>query len=515
MHRDRVAALYDVHSWAGVLFAVLVFIVCASGAIAVFSSELDHWSNPALRTPAGARISVDIDRAFASFAAVRPIPVGDDTSIGLPRELRNSYEIFARKTDEPQARLYVDATSGAVHEARQSYLFWYLRHLHVRLMSPEYGRLFVGIIGIAMLLSVATGVLIHKHLLRDLFRMRWKVGRGGRALMSELHKWVGVWGLLFHLTISLTGTWLALESYISPVIRAGLSAPEEPAAQADTSPSSVTAASMLPLAPLLERAKRDLAGLEPTYIGVEKWGTRAATVTVAGNLPGALIQESVAHVQFSAVSGDLEVIDDPRTQGFWAQLRAALEPLHYGYYGGFWLKVLYLLSGFTPALLSLTGALIWFDRRSRLQGTARRRDGAVSAASESTMRRTLVALVSGSWIALLGALVLPLPAALAGAPVGSATMTPLFYGLWAAATAWMFTLRFGASMGQTALRVGAALMVVIPLLAWSTPHDAIGMGLSIGATVLAACQWYVASRLLADRRCPQWRGDQARKTGGS
>jgi hypothetical protein len=252
---------------------------------------------------------------------------------------------------------------------------------------------------------------------------------------------------------------------------------------------------MRPLAPLIERAKDDLDGLQPTYVEIENWGTRDATIAVAGNIPGALIQESVASIRYSTIDGNVLAIDDPRQQGFWAQLRAALEPLHYGYYGGFWLKVLYLLLGLTPALLSLTGALIWFDRRSRLQGTSRRRDGAMSNTAQSTPRRVFIALMASGWIALLAALVLPLPAALIGAAIGSAAMTPLFYGIWFVAAGWMFTLRSGALMGAVALRAGAGLMLAAALLALLPPQDAVAAGLSIGAAILAACQWWAASRV--------------------
>ena len=58
MRRDLTVALYAVHSWTGLVFAVLVFVICASGAVAVFGEELDHWANPALRTRAGAPVRI-------------------------------------------------------------------------------------------------------------------------------------------------------------------------------------------------------------------------------------------------------------------------------------------------------------------------------------------------------------------------------------------------------------------------------------------------------------------------
>lgn len=371
MHRDRVAALYDVHSWAGVMFSVLVMIVCASGAIAVFGEEIDHWSNPALRVASDAPARIDADQALQRLSAAAPIDAGGSASMSLPHRLQGYYSMPFPTRHEGLDRLYLDATSGELLPPRQSYLFWYLRHLHVRLLSDWNGRLFVGLVGIAMLLSVVTGLLIHKHLFRDLLRMRWKFGDGGRTLMSELHKWVGAWGLLFHLMIALTGTWLALEGYVSAAIRAAIDAgPETPHVAVDDRPATMTS-----LAPLLLRAPSAIPGLQPTYVDLDRWGMADATVTIAGDLPGTLVQHGMARVRYDAVSGALLEVRDARTRGFWAQLRAALEPLHYGYYGGLGLKLVYLLLGMMPALLSLTGALIWFDRRARLRGGRGSGDG--------------------------------------------------------------------------------------------------------------------------------------------
>ena len=364
LHRDRVVTLYAVHSWAGVLFAVLIFIVCTSGAVAVFGEEIDHWSNPALRAATGP-VEVTADEALARLTAVTGQAAGDGALLGLPQPGRAYYSLPHPRPEERLHRVYLDATSGALMAERQSHLYWYLRHLHVRLLSPWNGRLFVGMVGLAMLLSIVTGVLIHRHLFRDLFRLRWRPAKGGRTLMAELHKWVGVWGLVFHLMIALTGTWLALAGYLSPALEAArggarpVVAPAPPALRSGPPPD---------LATLIDAAVAQVPGLVPTFLRIQPDAGDGVHVTVHGNLPDTLVQHAVTQVRFRAADGALLSVHDARTAGFWVQFRDALEPLHYGYFGGFWLKLLYLLMGLMPALLSLTGALIWFDRRQRLRG---------------------------------------------------------------------------------------------------------------------------------------------------
>jgi uncharacterized iron-regulated membrane protein len=42
-----------------------------------------------------------------------------------------------------------------------------------------------------------------------------------------------------------------------------------------------------------------------------------------------------------------------------------LKQLHFGQFGGIWIKIIYALGGFTPAILSITGFVLWWKRRRR------------------------------------------------------------------------------------------------------------------------------------------------------
>ena len=104
---------------------------------------------------------------------------------------------------------------------------------------------------------------------------------------------------------------------------------------------------------------------------VERPGVRTRHETfIDGNVPG-LVQENASHVRFDGRTGQIEKVYDVRQQSFWTQFRYALEPIHYGYYGGFWVNLLYLIVGLMPAALSITGALLWFERRKQAQRPAR------------------------------------------------------------------------------------------------------------------------------------------------
>lgn len=40
----------------------------------------------------------------------------------------------------------------------------------------------------------------------------------------------------------------------------------------------------------------------------------------------------------------------------------AMFPLHIGAYGGVWMRIFYIFIGFTPAVLAVTGFVIWWSK---------------------------------------------------------------------------------------------------------------------------------------------------------
>lgn len=113
------------------------------------------------------------------------------------------------------------------------------------------------------------------------------------------------------------------------------------------------------------------------------------------------------------------------------------------------------------------------------------------------MRRLLVALLAGAWVATLLALVLPLPIALAGGRIGTEAATPVFFGAWLMLSGALYAAGTALRMGVYALRSSAIILLVMALFAAWPPVDATLVGLAVGSAILALAQGWVAQRLLA------------------
>ena len=76
--------------------------------------------------------------------------------------------------------------------------------LHVRLHLPDpWGLVLTGILGLAMLAAAVSGLLMHRHLIRDSFRLR----QGSERLVTrrDLHTVAGTWILPHAFVLAFTG----------------------------------------------------------------------------------------------------------------------------------------------------------------------------------------------------------------------------------------------------------------------------------------------------------------------
>lgn len=356
--------LFTLHSWAGIVTGLLLFIVCFSGAVVVFKNEIDLWANPSLAKLPRSEKPASLDAVLTQLQTRYPSATVE--TIALPDAVNPSYFAFVRERGAPantRTKVALRSDTGTVVGPVDSQLGQYLRMLHVFLFFGP--RWIVGFLGAAMLVLIATGIVIHRKILAELFTQRW--GRSFRVVMSDLHKSAGIWGLGFHILIATTGAWMGL----APLFEQGYKFITTPAAMAPSQPARKAEGSepapMQSLDAMNATAQQAVPGLEARYVSLRRWGTGTAEAGFTGNLSGHLA--STARVDIHAVTGVPKKVHDPRTAGFWSLVNSLMEPLHFGDFGGLALKWLYFFLGMTPAFLSISGTLIWLDARQQ-----RRRD---------------------------------------------------------------------------------------------------------------------------------------------
>ncbi len=448
MNPHLARTLYPWHSWIGVCFGLMVFVLGISGALAVFKDELHVWAMLALSEP---QATAPIDTALARLtqAAGGPEAV---RRLELPAA---GYGYALRTVDGHRLRL--DAVATPRPEGNTHGLGDFLVNYHTRLFMGHAGRWLIGGIGIAFLASVLTGLLIHRRIVRELFVQRW--GHSPRLTQSDTHKTLGTWGLPFHLVMAITGAWLGLYS----LLMAG-SGPVSPVPTDVARPPD----GEIRVSWLIAETRRRIAGFEPVFVDFRAMDTATGRISVRGNLPGRLVRRHEAGATFEAATGRLLSVDDPARMSAIRRLDLAAAPLHFGDFGGILLRWLYVILGVTGALLALTGTLMWDMRRP---GGRNPRHGYRTPAA-----RIVVAAAGGCLVATLA---LPLLGLLAGAGIGpsfggsmrlsalfspqAAPALPTFLLLWLIAAALLIGCRRPATVAMLSLIAGGLFCLLAPL----------------------------------------------------
>jgi uncharacterized iron-regulated membrane protein len=322
----------------------------------VFKNEVDLWANPGLARLPRAAAPASLDTIVRNVQAAYPDARVE--TITLPDAVTPSHFVFVREKDQGEqqrTKLAVRSDTGAVVGPVDSQLGQFLRMLHVFLFFGP--RWIVGFLGVAMLVLIGTGFVIHRKIIAELFTQRW--GRSLRVVMSDLHKAAGIWGLAFHIVIAFTGAWLGL----APVFERGFAYVMQAAPGQLASPvrEAAPAAAMRPLDEARAAALRAVPDFQLQRIVLRHWGHADAQAVFFGGLSTRLA--STVQVQVEGATAQVKAVRDPRTRGFWSQFNGLMEPLHFGDFGGLALKWLYFALGLTPAFLSLSGTLIWLDGR--------------------------------------------------------------------------------------------------------------------------------------------------------
>ncbi len=202
-------AWFQLHKWIGLILAILIIPLSLTGAALVWDEALEHGLNPQRYAVTGGN-AIDVQ---AYVDAARAVLASGERIATIGRD--DAGPVAARQAGQraagPPARttLWLDPPSARVrdHASGSSGLIRGMHQIHGSLMIPGIGRAVVGWIGVAMTLSCFTGLWLWWPTVGKWVRgLRW---RRHRNLDTNLHHLTGFWVALPLFMLSLTGMWIS------------------------------------------------------------------------------------------------------------------------------------------------------------------------------------------------------------------------------------------------------------------------------------------------------------------
>ncbi|ENO88752.1 PepSY-associated TM helix domain-containing protein [Thauera linaloolentis] len=360
-------AMLNAHQWLGILFCTLVWLVCVSGTLGVLLDEFAQWEAPSAPRVEQADGTLFAHVATAAFAEARAQGADHDLFVLGPTPELPWLRIFAlgehEGAAEPPHLEWLADTGGTLHPMPHTPWTTFVRDHHERLHLPSpYGAWAVGVVGTLLLASLFSGLLAHRRIFRDAFRLR----RGGsqRVADADLHNRIGVWALPFHLIVSLTGSLLGLSGLIVMLLAlAAYQGDQDKAIAALLGPqpgSDLSAAPLPEIAPMLREIERLTPGATVMNLIYQHVGTAGQTVSISTAEPHHLARNENwtfdGEGRFLAKAGFTDGSIGMRIYGM-------IQPLHFGTYGGIALKLVYVALGIGMCIVVATGPAMWLARR--------------------------------------------------------------------------------------------------------------------------------------------------------
>ena len=419
------------HTWLGVLFSAVLFVIFWTGTLAVFDKEIDRWTMPASRVAAQPTMNAD---ALAA-AMARQFPDATTWSVETPTIREPAIEAYGGNTDGADFHAFLDPATGqslGPPGSKGGTYFFYRYHFTLHISTFSLGLFICALAALVMMVLCVSGVIVHKKIIADFFTFRARSKPQRTAL--DAHNLSGVLALPFHFIISFSGIALFGMMYVpaaQSVIFKGN--PEEANAGYYSRPAAgEKGGEMASIAAMVESAQEQWKGDAPKRIRLNHAGDANAYVELQRSS-----DRNIAYrydsIWFDAYSGQ-QLFATEYTIA--TEVYHTIAGLHLLQFKHLLLRWLYFVAGLLGCVLIATGLMFWVESRRKKYARLKMRGIRI-------VEGMAVGSVTGVLIASLGFMIANrlLPVAAAGRE---------------AVEVWVFHLIWIATFAHAYLRIGTA-----------------------------------------------------------
>jgi uncharacterized iron-regulated membrane protein len=350
------AAWLQVHKWIGLTLAILIIPISLTGSALVWHDWLDTKLEPQRHASYGAPA---LAPSLYAEAAKRVIGPGERISSmrfddgGTPVVVTATTPLPPNSSGRPErTNVWLNPTNGQVIDraSASTGLIRVMHDLHGSLMVQGWGRTIVGWVGVFMFVSCLTGIWLWWPLSGSFASgLRWK---RRKTVNANLHYLAGFWVLFPLAMLSFTGAWISLPKFFGQF-------------ESRPTPSASDRARTMRAVPVKSprlNADRALAAATAHTTGLLvsiNWPTdQKADWKVSFAREGGPAEVTVADA-----TGDVKPPKPPQPE----TLARTMRRWHDGTgMGPIWQTAIFL-GGIIPALLSITGIIIWWRARKPRQ----------------------------------------------------------------------------------------------------------------------------------------------------
>jgi len=351
------------HKWSSLISTVFMLLLCLTGLPLIFHHEIGHLLGTEIEAPEMAKDAprASLDQVLKVARARYPERIVQFAS--QPEDDDRLWAVTLTPTPAPTddfKSIAVDARTGEVlgeYKVGEGFMDLMFR-LHVDLFAGLPGKLFLGLMGLLLLVAIVSGVVLYAPFMRKLVFGEVRRERSARIKWLDLHNLLGVVTLVWAFVVGGTGminTWadLMIKYWQYDQLSTLLAPYKDQPTVAEAQRGSVQRT--------LEVALSHAPGMKLSFVafpGTAFSSPHHNTFFLRGNEP--LTSRLLQPVLVDAASAELTA--SPKLPWYLTALLVS-QPLHFGDYGGMPMKIIWALLDIATIIVLGSGLYLWLKRR--------------------------------------------------------------------------------------------------------------------------------------------------------
>ncbi|MGC4078077.1 MAG: PepSY domain-containing protein [Rubrivivax sp.] len=353
-----------VHTWTSLVSTLFMLLLCLTGLPLIFHHEIEHLSGdevelPVLAAPPAAR---PLDEAMAAARALYPQRVVQYAAPDEEEPLIWHFTLTPTPapTDDYKSVAVDLRTAQVLRDAKtgEGFMYW-MQRLHIDLFAGLPGMLFLGFMGLLMVVAIVSGVVLYAPFMRRLDFGTVRRERSPRLKWLDLHNLLGIVTLVWATVVGFTGV---INTWADPLVKywqySQLSALLAPYAGRPLVPEADRA----PVQKALDAALAHTPGQQVSFLafpGTAYSSPHHVTVFLRGDTPltSKLLKPVLVDARTATVTAS------PALPWYLTALLIS-QPLHFGDYAGMPMKILWALLDVATIVVLGSGLYLWLKRRA-------------------------------------------------------------------------------------------------------------------------------------------------------
>lgn len=391
---------FNTHTVSGIVISIGLYVIFLAGAFALFMDNINHWEINKQKEASG--INIDYDRVLTEISSMGYDMHGRDFSFNehggmvsvTSRPLidstlmENTLGILPDSVAKGSVKLEFNTESYVIsdpekHKEEKAELGDFLFNLHYFNQIPVVGILLSGLVSLFFLLAIVTGLIIHwNKIFSNFFTFRLKGSL--KNIWTDAHTILGVIGLPYQLMYALTGTVFGLTvlvfiPYVKVMYDGNTQAmlremyPSLTSKNYESNGYTDSSVSMNPLVLLTAEKISPETNKHITVLIKNYQDLNAHLIVSIINDQQSSFFNTVESV-YQLSNGNL--IDEKRTNDlppYAVGMVAFLHKIHFGHYGGYFVKAIYFLLALLTCIVIVSGVMIWLKARDKKKYLAKQK----------------------------------------------------------------------------------------------------------------------------------------------